>query len=280
MRDSHATVSLVMLALAGATTSLACSDLNAPLYFNGPTPLLELQGTEMVPRITNGVSLRFRAPNADEKKALSDEAAALKAADPMHRTIDVPWVSRDKIHLELLFTVKNLEMKDPADPTKGAGTFDVTVDGANQYTKYDENVVAAALGQGNDNAPVYLPLLSLHPMLPTTIPAGGVYQGVLREDDFDKAELYLDAMGRWMAPFATVLLDGSSATPQGLETVPANVVLPALVEVDVTLTADKHMTCEWVLRVRDDDDRLWHVTGDPLFQPKPTLFEPMLPPKT
>ncbi|HEX4405838.1 MAG TPA: hypothetical protein VH560_13465 [Polyangia bacterium] len=268
MRD----VSLMLLALAGATTSLACSDLNAPLYFNGPTPLLELQGTEKVPRITNGVSLRFRAPTSDEKKSLSDEAAALKAADPMHRTIDVPWVSRDKIHLELLFTVKNLDTMP--------GTFDVTVDGANQYTKYDENVVAAALGQGNDNAPVYLPLLSLHPLLPQTLAAGGVYQGVLREDDFDKAELYLDAMGRWMAPFATVLLDGSSATPQGLGTVPADIVLPALVEVDVTLTADHHMTCEWVLRVRDDDDRLWHVTGDPLFQPKPTLFEPMLPPKT
>jgi hypothetical protein len=278
MRDSHATRSLALLTLAGAATSLACSGINAPLYFNGPTPLLELQGTEKVPRITNGVSLRFRAPNADEKKVLSDEAAALKTADPMHRTIDVPWVARDKIHLELLFTVKNLEPKDPNDPTKGSGTFDVTVDGANQYTKFDENVVAAAFGQGNNNAPVYLPLLSLHPLLPATLPAGGVYQGVLREDDFDKAELYLDAMGRWMAPFATVLLDGSSAMPQGLETVPANVVLPALVEVDVTLTADTHMTCEWVLRVRDDDDRLWHVTGDPLFQPKPTLFEPMLPP--
>jgi hypothetical protein len=268
MRHFRATLALGLLALA--TTSLACSDLNAPLYFNGPTPALELTGMEKVPRITNGVSLRFRAPNADEKKTLSDEATALKAADPMHRTIDVPWVSRDKIHLELLFTVKNLDTMP--------GTFDVTVDGANQYTKYDENVVAAALGQGNDNAPVYLPLLSLHPMLPTMLPAGGVYQGVLREDDFDKAELYLDAMGRWMAPFATVLLDGSSATPQGLGTVPANLVVPTLVEVDVTLTADHHMTCEWVLRVRDDDDRLWHVTGDPLFQPKPTLFEPMLPP--
>jgi hypothetical protein len=33
------------------------------------------------------------------------------------------------------------------------------------------------------------------------------------------------------------------------------------------------------VRVRDDDDRLWHVTGDPLFDPKPTLFQPMLPPK-
>ena len=41
--------------------SLACSDLNTPIYFNGPTPLLELQGTEMIPRITNSVTLQFRA---------------------------------------------------------------------------------------------------------------------------------------------------------------------------------------------------------------------------
>ena len=259
----------VALALAGAATSLACSDINAPLYFDGPQPLLELQGTEKVPRITDGVSLRFRKPTSDEQKTLDNEGAALKAADPMHRTIEVPWVSTDKIHLELLFTVKNLDTMP--------GTFDVSVDGANQYTKYDENVVAAALGQGNDNAPEYIPLASLHPLLPQTLDAGGVYQGVFREDDFDKAEFALDAMGRWMVPFAAVLLTDPGVAPAGITMVPTGVVTPALVEVDVTLTADKHMTCEWVLRVRDDDDRLWHTTGDPLFHPTPTLFEPMLP---
>jgi hypothetical protein len=170
-------------------------------------------------------------------------------------------------------------MKDPNNPTAGAGMFEVTVDGANQYTKYDENVVAAALGQGNNNAPEYIPLASLEPMLPTMLEAGGVYQGVFREDDFDKAEFALDALGRWKVNFASVLVHGNPGVPPaGIDMVPADVVTPALVEVDVTLTADKHMTCEWVLRVRDDDDRLWHVTGDPLFHPMPTLFEPMLAP--
>jgi hypothetical protein len=270
MRAERALSLHVALLAAGAAASLGCGEINGPIYFSGPQPLLELQGTEKTPRITDGVSLRFRAPNDDEKKTLSDEGTALKAADPMHRTIAVPWVSRDKIHLELLFTVTNLDTMP--------GTFDVTVDGANQYTKYDENVVAAALGQGNNDAPVYLPLLSLHPMLPLTIAPGEAYSGVMREDDFDEAEYDLDAFGRWMVNFAALLVPGDPGVPpDGIEMVPAGVVTPALVEVDVTLTADKHMRCEWVLRVRDDDDRLWHVTGDPLFQPKPTLFEPMLP---
>jgi hypothetical protein len=83
-----------------------------------------------------------------------------------------------------------------------------------------------------------------------------------------------------MAPFASVLINRSEVNPIGLEMVPPNVITPALVEVDVTLTANKHMTCEWTLRARDDDDRLWHVTGDPVFHPKPALFVPVLPPKT
>jgi hypothetical protein len=59
--------------------------------------------------------------------------------------------------------------------------------------------------------------------------------------------------------------------------VPPNVVTPAFVEIDLTFTANKHMTCDWSVRVRDDDDRLWHVMGDPTFDPQPTLFTPMLP---
>jgi hypothetical protein len=274
---SHTRRFLELCALFGLamSTSLACSDINTPIYLGPPegmpSPILEIQGTEMIPRVTNNVTLRYRAPNTTEQAALDSASAALKNADPMHREILVPWVARDKIHLEVLFTVKNLD----TDP----GMFDVVVDGANQYTKYDENVVAAAIGQGNDKA-VYLPLLSLHPMLPTTLAPGATYQGVMREDDFAEAEADLDAMGRWMAPFASVLINRSDVDPVGLEMVPPNVVTPALVEVDVTLTADKHMTCEWTLRVRDDDDRLWHVTGDAHFHPTPTLFEPMLPPKT
>jgi hypothetical protein len=250
---------LPLLALAAAPTSLACQAMNTPIYFSSPAPVLELMGTEDPPRIQNGLTLRFRRPSTQEQADLDAQKKALG--------FDMPWVSRDKVHLELLFTVKNLDTEP--------GTFDVLVDGASQYTKYDENVVAEALG-GDD--PIFLPLLSLHPQLPATLEPGATYQGVMREDDVAEAETDLDAMGRWMAPFASVLINRSDVNPIGMEMVPPTVVVPALMEIDVTLTANKHMTCEWLVRVRDDDDRLLHVEGDQKFSVTPTLFTPMLAP--
>jgi len=255
------------LALA-ALAAGACSELNTPIYFDGPAPL-ELQGDEKPPRVTNGVALRFRAPNQQERMDLRTQGDALKAQDPMGRDIQVPWVSRDKVHVEVLFTVKNLD--------SDMGQFDVVLDGATEFTKYDETIVSAALAQGNNDQPVYFPLLPLHPHLPGLLGPGQTYQGVLREDDLAEAESDIDAMGRWSAPFASVLVNRSDVSPIGLDMVPPHVVTPALYEIDITFTADKHMTCEWSVRVRDDDDRLWHVTGDPHFDPKPTLFQPTLP---
>jgi hypothetical protein len=255
-------LALVSLAAALAPLGVACQSLNTPIYFNGPTPLLELTGTEMDPRVQSALTLRFRQPTDDERKDLDARSKALG--------FEVPWVSRDKVHLELLFTVKNLD----TDP----GQFDVLVDGANQFTKYDEAVVAATLAAGKNGDAVLLPLLSLHPQLPTLLAPGATYQGVVREDDFAEAETDLDALGRWSAtPFAGVLLNRSEVNPIGLEMVPPGVVTPAMMEIDVTFTASKHMTCEYTVRVRDDDDRLLHVEGDHKFNVTPTLFLPPAP---
>ena len=40
------------------------------------------------------------------------------------------------------------------------------------------------------------------------------------------------------------------------------------------LKADAPMRVEYFVRVRDDDDRLLHLDGDPLYQPAPALFQP------
>jgi hypothetical protein len=250
---SHLVRRMVMLALAAAPAA-ACTGVNTPIYFNAPAPL-ELQGTEDPPRVTNGLTLRFRAPNQQERMELNAQSDALG--------FDVPWISRDKVHVEVLFTVKNVDDKP--------GTFDVQVDGATEFTKYDQNAVSMGLG-GDD--PQYFPLVHIHPFLPMTLKPGQSYQGVIREDDLAEGASDLDAMGRWMAPFAAVLLNRSEVNPIGMEMVPPNVVTPALMEVDVTFTSTSHMTCAWTARVRDDEDRLWHVEGDPRFQPEPTLFVP------
>jgi hypothetical protein len=265
------------LGFLALSTALGCSELNTPIYFSGPEPL-ELMGTEDPPRIMNSFTMQFRRPSADEQKALDELSQQLQDADPMHRDIKAPWVSRDKVHLEVLFTVKNLDAEE--------GHFDVVVDGSSEFTKYDENIVSAALAQGNDD-PVYLPLLTLHPHLPYVLGPGETYKGIIREDDFVEAEADLDAMGRWgtdpadmnaVPPFPAVLINRSDVSPLGMGAVPARVVTPALIEVDVTFAANKHMICTWMLRVRDDDDRLWHVEGDKHFNPSPTLFAPMVAP--
>jgi hypothetical protein len=153
------------------------------------------------------------------------------------------------------------------------GDFNLMVDGANEFTKYDVTVTASALQQGNNDPPTYLPLMSSSVQ---TLAPGATFSGLIREDDFAEAELDLDALGRWLAPatFAGVLINLSSVNPIGLEMVPATEVVPALIEVDVHLQSSVAMTVDYVLRVRDDNDQLLHDSGDTLYQTSPTLFQP------
>ncbi len=94
------------------------------------------------------------------------------------------------------------------------------------------------LAQGNNDAPQYIPLI---PVTPQMLAPGQTVSGTVREDDFNEAELDLDALGRWMAPFNAVLINNSQVNPIGLSMVPPNVVIPALIEIDVSFTANaKH----------------------------------------
>jgi hypothetical protein len=47
-----------------------------------------------------------------------------------------------------------------------------------------------------------------------------------------------------------------------------------MIQIDVRLRADAPMRVEYYVRVRDDDDRLWHNDADDVFQPSPTAFQP------
>ncbi len=114
-------------------------------------------------------------------------------------------------------------------------------------------------------------------MTPQILGAGQTVSGTVREDDFNEAELDLDALGRWMAPFNAVLINNSQVNPIGLSMVPPNVVIPALIEIDVSFTADAAMSCKYDIRVRDDNDQLLHDSADTLFSPTPTLFVPPAP---
>jgi hypothetical protein len=251
------------LLAAGALAAIAggCQATNEPIYIAAPAAL-DVMGTDMTGapnRVKGAVVLRFRKPNATEQSQLDSDTQRLG--------FTVPWLKRDRIHLELLYTVSNVDTVD--------GTFTVAVDAANELTKYDETTIAAAFMAANlKTAP-----LALMAPPPRTLGAGQTYQGTLREDDFIEGELDLDAMGRWMAPFAAVLINRSDVNPVGLEMVPPNVVIPAMQEVDVTLIAEQHMTCQFMVRVRSDDDQLLAESGDAnLFVPTPVLYVPNIAP--
>jgi hypothetical protein len=250
------------LVFAAAAAAAGCSGLNAPVYFNGPEALeVSGMGTTLMPSLDRrGIALRFRNPTQAEQAALDTQAQELG--------FDVPWVARDKVHIELSFTVTNVDT--------AAGMFNVMIDGADEFTQYDLRLVAA-LFTAQNQPPVYLPLIQSRPQI---LQPGQSYTGTMREDDFAEAELDVDDMGRWMAPFAFVLINRSDVTPlPATVVIPPMVVVPALTEIDVYLVADKHMTCTYLVRVRDDDDRLLHQSTDTLFAPQPALYQPMLPPR-
>jgi hypothetical protein len=268
---------LVLLALAG-TTALACSELNAPLYFEGPTFWAPGSGDDE-PMATSGRALRFRNPTMQEQTKLAAQRDALG--------YDVPWISRDKVHVQVSYKVTYRcptaeETAAPDGPAfecnpgdlPGEASFTVITDGANEFTKYDTQAVADGLG-GDD--PIFLPLI---PSIPKTLAYGTSYSGIVREDDFAEGELDLDALGRWndadpaSPTFAGVLINRSDVNPIGLNLVPPNLVVPAIYEVHVRLRSNAPMLVEYYIRVRDDDDRLLHDDADTLYQPSPTLFQP------
>jgi hypothetical protein len=275
---------LAGLALAAAVLSMpACGDLNTPLYFPGQDgtgmvgPIIAQGNDDPLP--AGGVTLRFRQPTMVEQMKLDTER------DKRGYDMDIPWVSRDKIHLEVSYKVTNLSDQP--------GTFTIFVDGASEYARYDTQMVATALAAGDD-PPVFLPLITT---IPRTVDPGKSFSGIIREDDFAEGELDLDALVRWNnadaadPTFAGVLINRSDVDAIGLAMVPGGtsiipntsrhtlndpnlLVVPALVEIDLRLKTDANMQCEYFIRVRDDEDRLWHNDADDVLTPDPMLFQP------
>lgn len=273
-RTHRGLVGLAFISLLGGAT-VGCQSLNAPLYFQGDT--FEAMGDDD-PLPTSGLTLRFRRPTMQEQMKLDAERDA-KGYD-----MDIPWISRDKVHVEVSYKVTNLD--------DHPGDFTVIVDGASEYAKYDTQIVSAALQESPDDPPVFLPLIAT---VPRTVAAGATFSGIVREDDFAEGEIDLDALGRWndtdtaSPTFAGVLINRSEVPPYtGMGLVPGYVkdgatitrknpgllVVPALYEVDVRLKTNAHMQIEYFVRVRDDDDRLLHDDADRLYEPSPTLFQP------
>jgi hypothetical protein len=251
----------VLLGLCIMVGLAAACDTNSPTYVEGNAPLevggTAADGTANPSSMTDTTELAFRAPTDAEQGAL----------DALHDQLgfEVPWLQRKDLAIEVLYTIENL------DDTQG--TAQVLVNGADEFTNYDVAKIEAFLEANiarQEDRPV---VLSLVQGIPVILGPHQTYDGVAREDDFAEAELDLDAIGRFMAPPAAVLINRSEVNPIGLEHVPAGEIVPAMYRLEVTLTASTHMRCTYVVRVRDGKGRLWNGS-DPRFQPQPMDFTP------
>lgn len=213
------------------------------------------------------LQLAFRTPAASEEAARQSLSAKLG--------YDVPWLREDRVHLELSYTITNLGDTE--------ASFLLNVDGASEFVRFDEDAVAAAFVAADMDAPSPRGLFQVRPPAQALAP-GQVLQGTILEDDFREMELDLDAMGRWAAPnFPAVLLYRSdangaqTAATNALEyaTTPANLIRPALWEITPRFNSTQAMRCDFLVRVRDDDGRLWE-NGDAPFLPDPPTYAPTI----
>jgi predicted small lipoprotein YifL len=274
-----------MMTLATASVLAGACGTNAPTYFPGSSTLeVDGSGTEVIQTL----QLPFRPPTTSEEQARQKLSGELG--------YEVPWLREDRVHVEIRFTITGLPDADrdnDKDPTNDKGSFSLNVDGASEFVRYDAAAVAAAFEAADLDVPA---IHGLYQVLPPVdgrrLGAGDVYQNTVREDDLREMALDLDAMGRWMAPnFPAVLLYRSEKDPNDLHAEyqllppdPANsgaptsttkVIRPALWELTLRFNANHAMRCEFLVRVRDDEGRLWE-DGQNLFMPAPTTYAPAL----
>ena len=248
----------LLMILMGAGGGGGCG-VNNPTYFTPPMGAIESGQGDAGAEPASAVVLPFRPPTDVESAKLSEDSDALG--------FKAPWLRRDQVAISVQYAISNLDTK--------AGKAQLYVDGANEFTTYDRAAIAAAAAAAmpmNNDEVIVLPLLQT---IPVEVQPGETVKGTIREDDFAEAELDLDAIGRWMAPPAAVLINASEVNPIGLEHVPPNEVVPALYQVTVSLVAQRHMRLDFLVRVRDSRERLLDQAhaGD-AFAPKPMGYTP------
>jgi hypothetical protein len=235
--------------------------VNNPTYFTPPMGAIETGQGDAGAESIGVVVLPFRRPTESEQTRLDQNSDTLGFREP--------WLRRDHVAISVQYSITNLDDRP--------GKAEVFVDGANELSSYDRaalQAAAQAMAMNNDEV-VVLPLIRTIPVL---VEPKQTVTGVIREDDFAEAELDLDAIGRWMAPPAAVLINPSEVNPIGLEQVPPNAVVPAMYQVSVALVAQRHMRLDFLVRVRDSRNRLLDLAsaGD-AFDPDPEGYMPPAP---
>ena len=133
--------------------------------------------------------------------------------------LDVPWIQRDHVHIELVYKVTY------APPPSDAGPQPDDVPSVQHRDRRCQRVHEvrrehrrAGAATGEQRPAQYIPLI---PVTPQTIALGQTIRGTVREDDFAEAELDLYAIGRGWRPSPPCLINNSQVNPIGLEHGPA-----------------------------------------------------------
>ena len=248
------------LALAVCAGGSACN-MNEPSYYPAPAPV-EIGGAAAMADPYATVELPFRPPRTDEQQSLRDES--------MRKGFAVPWLRTDNVSVSVLYTITNLGDK-PA-------TAKLELDGASEFANYDVVALRAAAALAKMNNQTEIEVLPLLETAPVALAPGAQVTGMLREDDFDEAALDLDALARFGATPATVIINNSKKSNVGLENLPREHVRPALYRVRAALVGTGHLRLEVVVRVRDEASQLLTSGGSPFAPNPPAYAPPMMPP--
>lgn len=225
---------LAVVLFAGACT-------NDPVYLPGEMPLEA--GVDGMP---SEVTASLQIPINLEKP----EDATARMVRAVELGVDVPYVKLGDIEVSVEWTLTNL------DPEMEA-TARVQLNGASEYFAYDPAALALT---DNNGDPLEAP--GLDGDIPLHVPPLGTLSGTFREDALREASVDLEQMTRGnYNPFtATLTFSKNAPMIQPLdddgEPDPNAIPIPReafaqIVRIDLRFRADRHMTLEYTVRVRD-----------------------------
>ncbi|MBP6628023.1 MAG: hypothetical protein KA297_01255 [Kofleriaceae bacterium] len=258
MRTATLTITLLALGAAGAA---GCTE--DPFYLQ-PTAGFEydpaLFGGDPPPPPPAPISLVV--PRELETMEDAMERTAL-AAELMLDPAMVPYVHLDDMAISVEWTLKNLEATD--------GTAFLAINGGNEFFVIDLSMYLVDPDEPGARPP------ALMGGYPIEVPGNGQLSGVFREDQIIEASIDIDQMSRGNMPPLEAIINRHEdiesfqpmtlADPEDPNSMPEpmgpaipRAAIPLMTQFDVSMTADRRMILEFVVRVRDQRGIL-HTMG-------------------
>jgi hypothetical protein len=243
---------------------VAAAGCNDPVYIQQHRPL-ETRADPMNGGFAADVDLfvlPVRTPTNAEQRALDQEQMRLGLMQP------VPWAGARDFDIQLQWAIKNLDAQ-PVDAL-------FIVNGGNEFGDYDP----AAFIDPNVPEDEQPPPPNLYGGAPMHLAGNEVRTGVLREDDLHENAIDLEAITRYPDPAGVaatpfeVIEHNSQLSKVGMDAVPLNDVIPAMVRYAITLSATGHVVLDYSVRVRDHSGKIAAADAQNLYVPTDAQLAP------